>query len=244
MFRSTTSSHNTTKNCDPHFKSRATRSQGTLKEASEKRQRPQPPLRLPLVLKPGFESHWRILDKKVMAAHTTISTRSAKGIPWFYRFLLLNLEPICALSGAIVLLFQPVPYLSAMTRGSISKFDTSTNFIYTELAGAWFHFAFTEAVVLRLVDDVRVWRLLCASMLLADIAYCHSCAQAVGGWELWLQISMWTTQDWTVAITTWPFVLSRFVIVLGIGIRSREAKGRNHESSQVYVRTHGDLQLT
>lgn len=145
---------------------------------------------------------------------------ASSAIPYLNRFLLLYMEPIFALNGAILVYINPSKYVSTMTRDSIRSLDHSTNFIYTELAGAWLHTAFTEAVVLRLVDDLRVWRLLCAGMLLSDIAYCHSCAQAVGGWNVWLDIAKWTAEDWIVTLTTWPFVLARCAIVLGIGFKS------------------------
>lgn len=73
--------------------------------------------------------------------------------------------------------------------------------------------------MLRFVDDVRVWKLLCMAILLSDILYTHSCAEAVGGWTEWFKLSNWTMEDWLVTLTTWPFVLIRVAIVLGIGHR-------------------------
>lgn len=147
------------------------------------------------------------------------STRSAlSAIPVLHRFLLTNVEPIFAFSGAIYLLFQASEYTSTLSRGIVASLQPNLDFIYTQLLGGWLHFAFTEAVVLRLVDDYRIWRLLCIGMLLSDVAYCHSCAQAVGGWREWLILGHWTKDDWTVAITTWPFVLARLSIVTGIGL--------------------------
>jgi hypothetical protein len=133
-------------------------------------------------------------------AEIRTSAKASTSIPYILRFPLLWLEPFFALNGAILTLFKPN--------------------VYTELAGGWLHFAFTEGVVLRLVDDVRVWRLLCIGMLLSDFAYCHSVAEAVGGWAEWLVVSRWTLEDWVVTITTWPFVFARIAIVLGIGQKS------------------------
>lgn len=140
-------------------------------------------------------------------------------IPRFWRFLLLNVEPVCAFGGALTLLFNPVMYTSTMTRHAFTSIEPASDFIYTELIGGWLHFAFTEAIVLRLVDDYRVWRLLCMGMLLSDIFYCHSCAQAVGGWAVWLQVGGWTFEEWVVTLTTWPFLIARLAIVSGVGMR-------------------------
>ena len=63
-------------------------------------------------------------------------------------------------------------------------------------------------------------------MLLSDLAYCHSCAQAVGGWGVWLVVANWTAEDWLVNLMTWPFVLARCAIVFGIGRKDVEAGKR------------------
>jgi hypothetical protein len=139
-------------------------------------------------------------------------------IPFAYRLMLTTIEPLFALSGALMAFRKPEDYLSNMTRNSAS-FTPNTAFLYTELAGAWLYFAFTEAVVLRLFDDLRLWRLLCIGMLLSDAAYCHSVAQAVGGWGVWLAIGDWPMEDWLVFLATAPPLLVRLLIVFGIGVK-------------------------
>lgn len=144
-------------------------------------------------------------------------------LPGTYRFLLMNVEPFLAVLGCITVILQSSTYVDGLIRETGYTLDARTEFIYTQLAGGWLHFAFTEAVVLRFVDDVRVWRLIAAGMLLSDIAFCHSCAQAVGGWREWFILSHWTVLDWSVFVTTWPFVLSRVAILLGIGFKKQVA---------------------
>lgn len=121
-------------------------------------------------------------------------------------------------------LTNPGFYLSGLTRETTTAIQPSTSFIYTQLAGGWAFISFTEAIVLRLVDDVKVWKLLCAGILLSDALYTHSVAQAVGGWGNWLKVWEWTGQDWGVSITTWPFVLVRVAIVWGIGLKKSGGK--------------------
>lgn len=118
-----------------------------------------------------------------------------------------------------MLFFAPTLYTRTMTRHTFTSIDPASEFIYTELLGGWLHFAFTEAVVLRLVDDYRVWRILCVGMLLSDAAYVHSCAQAVGGWGVWGDVGGWTVDEWVVTLSTWPFVVVRLLIVSGVGMR-------------------------
>lgn len=142
-------------------------------------------------------------------------------VPFIIRFLILNLEPLFAIGGVFLLLTDPAAYTANMTRQAFTSIQPASEFIYTELWGGWLHFAFTEAVVLRLLDDYRVWKLLSIGMLLSDVAYCHSCAQGVGGWAEWVKVANWTTDEWIVTITTWPFVLARLAIVTGIGMHKK-----------------------
>lgn len=155
-----------------------------------------------------------------MATPSGPPTKATTSIPAVYRVLINTLEPLFAFSGAILLLIKPQQYLDSLTRGQGGgAYDPSQQWVYTQLSGGWLLIVFLEAVILRLVDDLRVWRLVCIGILLSDICYTHSCAQALGGWSEWLNVTHWTLEDWTVTITTWPFVLTRVAIVLGFGIR-------------------------
>lgn len=154
------------------------------------------------------------------------SAKATETIPYLYRFLLTNVESLFAFGGVIMCMTNPGVYLSSLTRESTTTIQPTTDFIYTQLAGGWLFISFAELVILRLVDDVKVWKLICAGILLSDALYTHSVAQAVGGWGEWLKFWEWTGQDWGVTITTWPFVLVRVAIVFGIGLKTSGVKKR------------------
>lgn len=151
-------------------------------------------------------------------------TKASTTIPYIYRFLLLNVESVFALGGVIMALTVPDMYISSLTRESITTIDSSTEFIYTQLAGGWLFISFAELVILRVVDDLRVWKLICIGILLSDALYSHSLAQALGGWAKWAVLPDWTGQDWLVAITTFPFILTRIAIVLGVGSKQEKLR--------------------
>jgi len=141
-----------------------------------------------------------------------VSVSAAASVPLVYRLLLTTIEPLLAVLGTLLAFRNPGEYISTMTRNS-ATFDASTAFLYTELGGSWLYFAFNEAIVLRLFDDLRLWRVLCMGMLLSDAAYCYSVAQAVGGWAAWSMMGSWATEDWVVFLTTAPMVFVRILIV-------------------------------
>lgn len=139
-------------------------------------------------------------------------------VPYTYRLILLTVEPLFAMMGSVLVLVDPSTYLGSITRHSVA-FTPDTTFLYTALAGSWLYFAFVEAVVLRLFDDLALWRVLCAGMLLSDFAFCHSTAQAVGGWGIYVNMGDWTAEDCVAFATTAPMVLTRILLVLGVGIK-------------------------
>lgn len=136
-------------------------------------------------------------------------------IPSSFRLTITTMEPVIALSGAIQALLSPSIYMASMTRGAVD-FSPPMEFLHTELGGAWLYFAFIEAVVLRISDDERLWRFLCAGMLLSDLAWCHSVAQAVGGWRIWTDITIWSAADHFMFWTSAPIAIMRLLIVLGV----------------------------
>jgi len=132
--------------------------------------------------------------------------------------MLTTIEPLLAVLGALLTFRNPGEYISTMTRNS-ATFTANTTFLYTQLGGGWLYFAFNEAVVLRLFDDLRLWRILCIGMLFSDVAYCHGVAQAAGGWAAWSTLGSWAREDWVVFWTTAPMVFVRILIVFGIGMK-------------------------
>jgi hypothetical protein len=156
-------------------------------------------------------------------AQQPLTVSATASVPYIYRLTLTTLEPLFAVNGAFLAFIAPQSYLSTMTRETATV-SPDTRFLYTELGGAWLYFAFVEAVVLRQYDDLRLWRLLCVAMLLSDATYCHSVAQAVGGWGPWLDLSRWTVADHAVFWSTAPCALVRLLLVLGVGVRGQGTK--------------------
>jgi len=151
-----------------------------------------------------------------MASHRAI-VRASAVVPGIYQFI-FTIEPILAILGAVMVLHAPHQYLAGMTRNAM-PYTPDTRFLYTQVGGGWLFIAFVEGVVLRLFDDLSLWRVICAGMLLSDAAYAHGTAQAVGGWGIWLDRSLWTVEDYVVFWTTAPMLVVRCLLVLGIGIR-------------------------
>lgn len=149
-------------------------------------------------------------------ASSSLSAKAA--LPFTYRLIITTIEPAFAVMGSILVLSDPATYIGSVTRHLVT-YTPDTTFLYTGLGGAWLYFAFVEAVVLRLIDDLFLWRVLCFGMLFSDFTFLHSMAQAVGGWGVYSDLAGWTVEDWAGMAATAPMVLTRIFIVLGIGLR-------------------------
>jgi hypothetical protein len=150
---------------------------------------------------------------------TTVPIRATDSIPWIPRLCLTTFEPLVAVSGAIQVITQPQVYIAILTRTATSDIHPAAlgnTWIYTQLAGGWLIIAFLEAVLLRVVDDLRVWKLVCMAVLLSDVCYVLSAVEAAGGWTEHFAWWKWTVMDLTAQITTWPFVLSRIGVLTGL----------------------------
>ncbi|RMZ12469.1 hypothetical protein D0860_02949 [Hortaea werneckii] len=151
-----------------------------------------------------------------MMASKVVTPKASASIPQVLRVLLLYIEPLFTVGGILLLMLKPEAYTKDTTRSSMTNIDPKSIFVYTQLAG----------VILRLVDDVKVWKLICIGVLLSDALYCHSMAQAVGGWASWIEIGEWSPQEWVATAMTWPFVLTRLAIVSGLAVKRDEGLKR------------------
>jgi hypothetical protein len=152
----------------------------------------------------------------IIMATTPRSARAT--LPKIYQYMLLTIEPIFALNGARIAIMDPPELFTIMT-GRKPPFDTGSTFLYTGLAAAWAVFAFNEAVVLRMFDDLRLWTMLCWGMLLSDMLYLHSTAQALGGWGEWIQVDRWRIEDWLVMASSFGPFLVRVLVILKVGFK-------------------------
>ena len=162
-----------------------------------------------------------------MAPTSQTATVSATAtIPLLYRILLLYIEPFFAVNGAFIAFFRPAQYAALLTRASV-PYDPSTQYLYTSIGGLWLMFAFNQAVILRLYDDVRLWKLLCVGMLLSDAGHSWAMIQGLGGWSQWIKIGEWVTSDWNLFLTSLPFAVVRVLVLLQspAGKRKDQVKG-------------------
>ncbi|KAI5461768.1 hypothetical protein BGZ63DRAFT_424630 [Mariannaea sp. PMI_226] len=147
-----------------------------------------------------------------MAATTEVSTPH---IPLIYRGLFLFFEPCAALLGSFILHFTPWDFLNTMS--ATAKYAPDNQVIYDYLAATYALFAFNEAVVLRLTNDLRVWKGIVVGILLCDAIHLYGSWAELGSTMFWNPLN-WRTEDWTNLGLLWGQAVIRIAFVFGVGL--------------------------
>lgn len=117
-------------------------------------------------------------------------------LPVIFRVFFLYIEPISALVGAYYSAIESQTYLQ-LTHAPTAPTDTipiCTSIILNQLSNLYFLFALNEALVLRITDDLKVWRTLLFCLLLADFGHLASVRPL--GWQIYWNVSSWNAIDW------------------------------------------------
>ena len=150
-------------------------------------------------------------------------------VPLWYRIPLLTIEPLFALNGSCMLLFQPHSFLAVMSplwsAGAGAAPDPASlapvRVLTDQLAAMQFLFAFTQAFILRAAPDLRTWRLICITMLLSDVLHASASLREVarGGADGRV---VFRSEDWLNFSVLAIMAALRLGVLLGIGIRKEE----------------------
>lgn len=149
-------------------------------------------------------------------------------IPFLIRFVFTVWEPLTAVNGFYLSIANPAELASTyLTRGTL-QYTIESQPVYTQLGGLWLLFAWNGAVVLTLCDDLRLWKLLLAGMLLGDITFYQGCAEAAGGWGELLKPEFWIWDGFTASVVgPWLPTILRLWIIFGIkGQATSKEKGK------------------
>jgi hypothetical protein len=113
-----------------------------------------------------------------MASSSYIDPRISKvALP--YRIFFLYMEPIFALGGAYLCLFDPAQFLMRTAPASIYSdrpyaTTPAIDFLAADVGALYLLFAINEGITLRLTRDYSVWKSVVAAMLVCDFGHLFS----------------------------------------------------------------------
>ena len=142
-------------------------------------------------------------------------------IALYYKVFFLFIEPLFALFGAICAGLYPNHYL-AMTEhlpSSIDILPLGIHISLRQLANMYLLFTLNEALILRVTNDQRVWRVVLFNLAVADIGHLISVAPLGAG--IYRDVTQWNSMDWGNIPFVYLGLTSRICFLLGWGVKSK-----------------------
>lgn len=145
-------------------------------------------------------------------------------IPLVYRFLFLYFEPAGALLGSLLMHFHPQPFLTTMAPAL--TYMESHQVVYDVLAATYVLFAFNEAVVLRMTDDLTIWKTMLLGILLCDAIHLYGSWSALGSDVFWNPLN-WRWEDAVNLGSLWIQGALRVAFIREVGFSTRVSKPKH-----------------
>lgn len=147
-------------------------------------------------------------------------------VPPLYRILFLYIEPFGAFLGAIINIFTPLLYLQSLSpTATASNYSPLTQPIYDQLAAHLLFFFWSQAVVLRSTNDIKVWKAVLSGMSICDVVHLFASYRILGP-EVFFGPSLWRWEDWVNFVTFYGFGAVRLAFLAGVGFgRGDRGKG-------------------
>ncbi|KAF2196419.1 hypothetical protein GQ43DRAFT_383348 [Delitschia confertaspora ATCC 74209] len=151
-----------------------------------------------------------------------MSSSGTAHIPILYRLLFTYIEPLSALSGALLCHFNPTYFLRTMSATAI--YAPSHQVIFDQLAATYILFAFNEAVLLRMTNDLKMWKALVMGILLCDVVHLY------GSWEVmgaaFFRPAEWRGEDWMNLLMLYVPVVVRLCFLGEVGFGREGGKNK------------------
>ena len=142
-------------------------------------------------------------------------------IPFFYRLWHLYLEPIGALGGVYHLHFVPREYFDYMP--ATSQYSPQSQIVCDQLAATYLLFAWIEGVLLRVVDDVRIWKYILFGLALCDAGHIFAAWQSAGT-EWIFSPWLWDGRDIVTNILNVLPLITRVAFICGVGYNDQTVR--------------------
>jgi hypothetical protein len=155
-------------------------------------------------------------------------------IPLPYCLFHLYIEPLVFVPGGIYLsLFRPRQFLLSTVPSPLSlPYSPSLaspepitplhRILLTNTAALYILFMLNELLVLRLSDDIRVWRAVVFAMLCCDLVHLYGVWVASGGAEFMLSPGQWMVEEWVNTGILLGGAVLRGCFLVGVGVREGE----------------------
>ena len=153
-------------------------------------------------------------------------------IPLLYQIFLLWVEPVAVLAGAYYAWLKPSTYLEythAQSAPGLLGLPVATHVVLRQLGNLYVAFAINEALVLRVTNDLKVWRALLLGLLIADFGHLYSCFPL--GLKMYYDVGNWNAMAYGNYFFVYCGATTRICFLLGVGMgESKKARTKGRKS--------------
>jgi hypothetical protein len=143
----------------------------------------------------------------------------------FYHFWFKWMDTIVLVPTIYALIFTPQVMLDALAPAPLSAYNPDQGFLLHQLAAMYTFVAIMLGGVLRVSDDIKVWRVITAGVLLIDIAMLGSTYVTLEQ-QGRLSVETLRSVDWGNILFTGLVAVIRIFFLVGVGVQ-KDIKSKN-----------------
>lgn len=143
----------------------------------------------------------------------------------FYRFCFKWLDPLVLAPTIYALIFTPQVMLDALVPATLSAYNPDQGFLFHQLAAMFAFVAIMLGGVLRISNEIKVWRVIIAGVLLIDIAMLASTYVSLKQQDR-LSLGAMRLADWGNILFTGLVTAIRICFLAGVGVQD-DTKSKN-----------------
>ncbi|KAE8454122.1 hypothetical protein EG329_005046 [Mollisiaceae sp. DMI_Dod_QoI] len=157
-------------------------------------------------------------------APKTSPTSNIRRMSLIYTIWFLYLEPVMALSGTYLCIFNPqrmltgtvpLPAITAASSTGAPVITPMMQMLLTNIGSLYVLFSINEGLVLRFSKEKNVWLGVVGAMLMSDIGHLYA-VYAIAPERMW-QALAWNSDEWINYGTLWFGAALRLAFMLGFG---------------------------
>lgn len=143
----------------------------------------------------------------------------------FYHVWFKWVDPLVLVCSVYTLVFTPQIMIDAFISPSVSVYNPDQEFLVHQLAAMFAFMAITLGGILHVSQDIKVWRVIIAAVLLADIAMLAGVYASLKQQDR-LRLDAMRSADWGNILFTELVTAIRIFFLLGIGVQDEGIKSK------------------
>ena len=140
-------------------------------------------------------------------------------IPYFYSLWFTTIDPLVAVHGAYMNIFTPATTLDAYIPAEVAPYNPNHYILFQIEAAHFLCLAFLSTILLRYTQDIQVWKIMQAAILIVDLGMLYSLGNSLDQ-QGRLAVAKWRAEDWGCLLIVGFVTLLRSAFLLEVRFRA------------------------